>query len=104
MGVLVFAARADDNAATSGSGTALVTNNHGGYNVVQPGAQGGAVVLPFFGSHGYAAHVIAVAHTEKPKFILKPVVEDVGHGQKIVVYKKIYYATAEDAEAAKAQQ
>ncbi|HEX4086218.1 MAG TPA: hypothetical protein VHY22_14980 [Chthoniobacteraceae bacterium] len=100
LGALVFAARADDNSA----GTALVTNNHGGYNVVQPGAQSAAVVLPFFGSHGYAAHVIAQSHTEKPKFILKPVVQDVGHGQKIVVYKRIYFATAEDAEAAKAKQ
>jgi hypothetical protein len=97
LGALASAVCADENA-----GTALVTNNHGGYNVVQPGAQ--AAALPFFGSHGYAAHVVQEARTgEKPKFILVPVAEDVGHGQKVIVYKKIYFATAEEAAAAKAK-
>jgi hypothetical protein len=87
----------DDNSG----GTALVPNNHGGYNVIEPGAKGFSI--PFFGVHGFAVHVIAESRAEKPKFILVPVVEDVGHGNKIVVYKRIYFATAEEAEAAKAK-
>jgi len=83
----------------SAAGTALVSNNHGGYNVTEPGARHGS--LPFFGTHGYATKVIAESH-EPPKFILVPVVEDVGHGGKVVVFKKIYFATAEEAAAAKA--
>lgn len=91
------AALITNNHGSSDSGTALVTNNHGSYNVVQPGAH--AVAIPFFGAGGFASHVIAHSH-DKP-FILRPVVEDVGHGGKIVVYRKIYFATAEEAEAAK---
>ena len=86
------------NDSDNPGGTSLVTNNHGGYNVVQPG--GHAFTLPFFGSKGYAAKVDAAAH-EPPIFILVPVVQDVGHGDKITVYKRIYFATAEQAEAAK---
>ncbi len=85
------------------NGTALVPNNHGGYNVVQPGAR--PVTIPFFGSNGYAAHVIAQSHNEKPKFFLKAVgVQDDGHGSKHQIYKKIWFATAEDAEAARLAQ
>jgi len=94
MALLVPCAFADD----SNPGTVLVPNNHGGYNVTQLGAA--PVSIPFFGKHGYAAKVIAESH-EKPKFILVPTTEDVGHGGKIVVYKKIYFATAEEAEAAR---
>jgi len=78
--------------------TALIPNNHGGYNVTEPGAR--PVSIPFFGSNGYAAIVITHSH-DKPKFILVPVIEDVGHGVKITVYKRVYFATAEQAEAAK---
>lgn len=94
--LLAVCARADDSAPP---GTTLVPNNHGGFNVVQTG--GLPVSLGFFGSHGFAAKVIAESRAEKPKFILRAVVEDVGHGGKIVVYKRIYFATAEEAEAAK---
>jgi len=94
LAVLVTGARANDNDA----GTVLVPNNHGGYNVVQTGAS--PVSIPFFGPKGYASIVIAHSH-DKPKFILAPVVEDLGHGGKITVYKKIYFATAEQAEAAR---
>ncbi len=79
-------------------GTALVPNNHGGYNVVQPGAS--SIAVPFFGAHGAAAVIIARSH-EKPKFILVPVVQDAGHGNPHTVYKKIFFATAEEAEAAR---
>lgn len=119
LAAALTAARANDG--DSSTGTALVTNNHGGYNVVEPSAaqptsalitnnHGGYNVvnpsiqhnsLPFFGTHGYATKVIAEAHDEKPKFILVPVVEDVGHGSKIVVFKRVYFATAEEAEQAK---
>lgn len=91
---------ADTCANDPNSGTVLVTNNHGGYNVTQPGAS--AASIPFFGAHGYASHAIAESH-EKPKFILRPVAEDVGHGGKVIVYKRIYFATAEEAEAAKSK-
>jgi hypothetical protein len=94
--VLALCARADDN---PNPGTSLVPNNHGGYNVVQTG--GRPISLGFFGSQGYAAKVIAESRAEKPRFILRPVVEDVGHGSKIVVFKRVYFATAEEAEAAK---
>jgi hypothetical protein len=82
----------------SAAGTVLVTNNHGGYNVAEPGAR--PATLPFFGTKGFAAKVIAHSH-DKVRFILVPVVEDVGHGGKITVYKRIYFATPEEAEAAK---
>ena len=96
--VLAAAAHANDN----DSGTALVPNNHGGFNVVQPGAR--PISIPFFGSQGYAARVAAESHSEKPKFILKPVVQDVGHGNPHIVYKKIHFATAEEAEAVRLSQ
>ena len=80
-------------------GTSLVPNNHGGYNVVQPGARG--ISIPFFGSHGFASKVIAHSHDEK-SFVLVPIVVDDGHG-KHTVYKRVYYPTPEDAEAAKAK-
>ena len=95
LAVLATAACANDNNST---GTALVPNNHGGYNVVQPGAR--PISIPLFGSHGFASVVIAHSH-DKKKFILVPVIEDVGHGVKITVYKRIYFATAEEAEAAR---
>jgi hypothetical protein len=82
-------------------GTALVTNNHGGYNVTNPGAaRKGKITLPFFGEHGYASKVISESKG-KPNFVLIPTVEDVGHGAKVVVFKKVYFATPEEAEAAK---
>jgi hypothetical protein len=85
------------------AGTALVPNNHGGYNVVQPGSH--PISLPFFGAHGYAAHVMAESRTaEKPKFILVPGVQDAGHGNPHVVYHKKFFATAEEAEAARLKQ
>ncbi len=96
------------NAAPQGgggllNGTSLVPNNHGSYNVVQPNAR--PITLPFFGSNGYAAHVIADSHNEKPKFVLKAVgLQDDGHGGKHIIYKKIRYATAEQAEAARLAQ
>jgi len=81
------------------SGTFLVPNNHGGYNVVQSGAP--PVSIPFFGSHGYASTVI-VHSRDKKSFILVPVVQDNGHS-KVTVYQRIYFATPEEAEAAKAK-
>jgi hypothetical protein len=81
-------------------GTVLVPNNHGGYNVANPSARNGHIELPFFGFHGFASNAIAHAH-DKPKYLLVPVVQDMGHGDKVTVYKKIFFATAEEAEAAK---
>jgi len=83
------------------SGTFLAPSPHGGYNVIQAG--GPPASIPFFGSHGYATKMIAEEHAPgyKKNFILQPVVIDDGHG-KHTVYKKIYFATAEEAEAAKA--
>jgi hypothetical protein len=81
--------------------TFLVPNPHGGYNVVQSG--GPPSSIPFFGSHGFASNVVAHAH-DKPKFILRPFLEDDGHGKKITVYKRIYFATPEEAEAANLKQ
>ena len=90
------------NSAGLLNGTALVPNNHGGYNVVQPSAR--PVLIPVFGPNGFSAQVIADSH-EKPKFVLKPVgVQDDGHGGKHIIYKKIRYATAEQAEAARQAQ
>jgi len=94
---LTAGARASDN------DTLLVPNPHGGYNVIQQGVQRGSI--PFFGPHGFAAHVQEQAREEahqKPKFILVPRVVDDGHGNKHTVYKKLRFATAEEAEAAKA--
>jgi len=85
-------------ASDSDVGTVLVPNSHGGYNVTQAGAH--AISIPFFGTHGYAARVIAEGHN-KPNFILVPGVEDVGHGSKVVVYHRVYFATPEEAEAAR---
>jgi hypothetical protein len=100
---VVEPAAAPQNGAGLLNGTALVPNNHGGYNVVQPSAR--PITLPFFGSHGYASQVIAESHNEKPKFILKAVgVQDDGHGSKHIIYKKIRYATAEQAQAARSAQ
>jgi hypothetical protein len=87
-------------ASDTSGGTSLIPNNHGGYNVVQNGAS--PITVPFFGSEGYAAHVIAHSH-DKKSFILVPGVQDDGHGNKHTVYKKIYFATPEEAEAAKAK-
>jgi hypothetical protein len=98
---LASVARADDT--TPSTGTVLVPNNHGGYNTANPNARATAItVIPFFGSHGYAAHVAAHSEDTKPKFIIRPVVVDSGHG-KVTVYKKIFFATPEEAAAA-AQQ
>lgn len=83
------------------SGAYVVQGPHGGYNVIQAG--GHPASIPFFGFHGFAVHAIALSH-EKPKYILHPVTQDDGHGNKLVVYKKIYYRTAEEAEAAKSKQ
>jgi hypothetical protein len=95
--LLILAAPAFGN--DTSSGTFLVPNNHGGYNVIQGSPPPAA--LPFFGSHGYATSVIAHSH-DKKNFILVPVVQDNGHG-KYTVYQRIYFATPEEAEAAKAK-
>jgi hypothetical protein len=102
--VLAMAALAAGAYANDGdNGLILVPNSHGGYAVVQTGAR--AITIPFFGKHGYAAHVIAESHEKKkPAFILVPVSEDAGHGSKTTVYKKIQFGTAEEAEAAKSKQ
>jgi len=83
------------------SSTYQVQSPHGGYNVIQGNAPHAG--LAFFGAGGFASSVVAHSH-DKPKFILKAGLEDDGHGKKIVVYKKVYYATAEDAEAARLKQ
>jgi hypothetical protein len=100
LAAFAVCAYADDTNGGSGS-SFLVPNGHGGYNVNQAG--GPPSSIPFFGFHGYASHVVAQSQNEKPKFILKPVVIDDGHG-KHVVYKKIRFATAEQAEAARLAQ
>lgn len=89
------------HAGADDAGTKLVANNHGGYNVASanPAKLG---TLPFFGAHGFASHVVAKSK-EPPKFILVPVVQDDGH-VKHVVYHKVFFATAAEAAAAKAQQ
>jgi hypothetical protein len=90
-------------ACASDNDTLLIPNSHGGYNVIQQGGQRGSI--PLFGPHGFAAHMREQARVdanEKPKFIIYPVVEDDGHGNKHTVYKKVKFATAEEAEAAKA--
>ena len=99
LALLTTGAHANDG--DSAAGTALVSNNHGGYNVTRPGAR--PISIPFFGPNGYASIVNKHSH-DKPKFILVPVLEDVGHGTKITVYKRIYFATAEEAEAARLKQ
>ena len=118
-------------ADNTGSGTFLVPNPHGGYNVIQSG--GPPKSIPLFGPQGYVAKVIqedeepddtqtpaqasasgqtlpsrqsyGPVHKHAHKyFILRPVVQDDGHGNKHTVYKKVYYATRADAEAALANQ
>jgi hypothetical protein len=96
---LAVAVRADDT--SNNNGTVLVQNGHGGYNVTQLGAA--PATLPFFGAHGAAAQMVAESH-EKPKFLLVPAgTQDDGHGGKHQIYKKLRFATAEDAAAAKAK-
>jgi len=94
---LAAASHANDGAPA----TFQVQNPHGGYSVIQAG--GPPATLPLFGLHGFGALVIAHSH-DKRRFILRPTLEDDGHGKKITVYKKIYYATAEEAEAARLKQ
>ena len=101
IGALAISALALTAWANDDNSAVVVANPHGGYNVIQSGGHHGSI--PFFGFHGFASKVIAHSH-DKPKYILRPVVEDVGHGSKIVVYKKIYFATAEEAEAARLKQ
>ena len=86
-----------DNAS---SGPFLVPSPHGGYNVVQGG--GPPASIPFFGSHGFAAKAIAHAH-DKKNFVIVPVVQDDGHGNKHTVYSKVYVAAPEEPAAAKAK-
>ncbi len=95
---LAVAAYADDTSSNSGS---PVPNGHGGYNISQPVAPRDS--LAFFGGGGFATKVIQESHHEKPKFIIVPVTQNDGHSNH-VVYKKIHFATAEEAEAAKAKQ
>jgi len=107
-------------ASDSDSGTFVVPSPHGGYNVIQGGGKPASIALfgfhnvsqgggkpasiPFFGSFGFTPQVIAQSH-EKPKYILRPAgMVDDGHGSKHMIYKKIYFATAEEAEAARLQQ
>jgi len=79
------------------SATYQAQSPHGGYTVVQ-GTKHSSIAL--FGTGGFAARA---AH-EKPNFILRPAgYEDNGHGGKIAIYKKVYYATPEEAEAAREQ-
>ena len=94
MAALAAGAYANDTS----SGTYLVPNGHGGFNVAQGGEQSGSIA--FFGSHGFAANVIAHSQ-DKPKFIIVPAVQDDGHGNKHTIYHKVFFATAEEAEAAK---
>jgi len=98
---LLMAGAASVHADPDASATFQVQNPHGGYNVIQGGRAPSTVA--FFGSGGFAARVVAHSH-DKPKFILRPTLEDDGHGKKITVYKKIYFATPEEAEAAKQNQ
>jgi hypothetical protein len=78
-----------------------VQNPHGGYNVIQGGNKPSSIAV--FGSGGFLAQAKTHPH-DKPSFILRPAgFEDNGHGGKIAIYKKIYYATPEEAEAAKGQ-
>ena len=102
---LAIGALAMAGCATRGggeTGALIVPNPHGGYNVIQQGDTRGSI--PFFGAHGYATKVIAESHTEKPNFILVPEVEDVGHGNKITVYKKLYFAPPQATQDVQAPQ
>jgi hypothetical protein len=94
---LIPSSRADD----ADSGTSLVTNNHGGYNTVQNGVHR-AVIIPFFGFNGFAAHVHATSKQPK-SYLIHPVVQGTGHDQH-TVYHKVQYASPADAEAAKMAQ
>ena len=120
LAVLPFASLADDS--NGNSAPFIVQNPHGGYNTIQStkpppsdpfivlNPHGGystiqstkpPAAIPFFGPVGFAHN--AVVHSQDPKsFVLVPVVVDNGHG-KYTVYKKVYYATPEDAAAAKAK-
>jgi opacity protein-like surface antigen len=89
---LLFTALA---AGAHASDSYLVASPHGGYNVIQGGQAHGAIA--FFGSHGFAA---VHAH-DKPSYIIRPYIAMDGHGNKHTVYKKIYFATPEEAEAAR---
>lgn len=99
--VITSVALADEN---GNSGNAYqVMGPHGGYNVIQGGAP--APSLPFFGSHGYAVKVVAEERLHKKKsFIIVPTQEDDGHGNKHTVYKKVFFATPDEAAAAQARQ
>jgi hypothetical protein len=83
---------------SSTSSNFLVPSPHGGYNVVQ--GRGLPDSIAFFGSHGFAAKVNEEERTTPKTFVLQPMVIDDGHG-KHTVYKKVYFATAEEAAAAK---
>ena len=82
------------------SNTFIVASPHGGYNTIQSTKP--PATTAFFGFNGAAAHIIKVSHEPK-KFILVPFVKDM-NGAKVTVYKRVYYPTAEDAEAAQALQ
>jgi hypothetical protein len=97
---IALAAGASANADPAPGAAFLVPNPHGGYNVVQAG--GPPASIPFFGTHGFASNVIAHAH-DKKNFIIVPNVQDDGHGNKHTVYLKVYFATPEEAAAAKAK-
>jgi hypothetical protein len=77
----------------------IVPNPHGSYNTIQ--STHPPATIPFFGKQGFAHN--AMEHADDPKyFVLVPKVIDDGHG-KHTVYQKVYYATPEDAAAAKAK-
>ena len=120
MAALPFAAMADDS--NGNSSPFIVPNPHGGYNTIQstkPPASDPFIVLsphggyntiqstrppaalPFFGNVGFAHNAMVHAHDPK-SFLIVPVVVDDGHG-KHTVYQRVYYATPEDAAAAKAK-
>jgi hypothetical protein len=82
----------------STSNNFLVPSPHGGYNVVQ--GKGLPESMPFFGSNGYARNAVEIDKATPKKFVLQPMVIDDGHG-KHTVYKKVYFATAEEAAASR---
>jgi hypothetical protein len=97
LAAIASGASANDN----DNATFMVANPHGGYNVIQ--ANGPPAAIPFFGNQGFATRVIQqqAQDSKKPRrYILKPVSQGDGHSNH-VVYHKIYFATAEEAEAAK---
>jgi len=96
LSLFVAGASADPAAGTSYQ----AQSPHGGYTVMQ-GTKHSSIA--FFGSGGFASNALAHAH-DQPNFVLRPAgFEDDGHGNKIAIYKKVYYATPEEAEAAKGQ-